>query len=218
MCGRYAQTQTEAVLLPRFDLEGVDAAPRPTWNAAPTQRLPVVIATGGMRRLVHARWGFAPPWAGRRPIINAQSESAGHKATFREALRRGRCVVPACSFYEWRGAGRGREPRRFAPRDDAGFAFAGLVDDFALDGRSSRCFTILTTPPNAVVAPVHDRMPVILDGRDAVAAWLAGTTDPVDLRPLDDDRLEEHAANPGLNRVDRDGPELWVAGDQTSLF
>ena len=192
------------------ELMGLIGAPlnlRPRCNAAPGQDIAVVRAAAGGRWLAMLRWGLIPAWAkdpaiGNR-LINARSETAAEKPSFRAAFGHRRCLIPADGFYEWQRRGRVRQPRLFGLRDGAPFAFAGLWERWTVpegaalrESRAKRepgdvveTCTILTTAANRVVAPVHGRMPVIL-ARDAYEAWLAGGEVP--LAPCPADAMTAH--------------------------
>ena len=176
MCGRYTVSNPGEILP---ELLGNDQAPEMAarYNVAPTQQAPVVVAgEDGSRRLVEMGWGLVPYWAkdpeiGHR-MINARSETAAEKPAFRDSFERRRCLVPADGFYEWQKVPGGRQPYLFRLEGGAPFAFAGLWDRWrGPRGRVLETFTILTTTPNSLVAPIHDRMPVILDA-SARAGWL----------------------------------------------
>lgn len=191
MCGRYWLVTPADVLASRFRVRGERAPLLPRWNAAPGQDLPVVRldAATGARVLEPMRWGLVPSWAVRpedagRPI-NARAETAAGKPTFKEPLRRSRALVPADGFFEWKKGDRGREPVAFRLKSRRPFAFAGIFDTWTpRSGPPLRTFAILTTRPNELVAPVHDRMPLILapEGEDL---WLdPKAQDPELLAPL----------------------------------
>jgi putative SOS response-associated peptidase YedK len=183
MCGRYTVTnpadaarELEAAIDPE--------APQSEWwkprfNVAPTQPAPVVIVKAGARVLELMRWGLVPHWAGKpgaKPplMINARVESLTAKAIFRDALERKRCLVPADGFFEWAD----KTPLYFHPQDRRVVAFAGLWARVKTEAGELHSFTIITGKPNALVAPIHDRMPVVLE-RAAWAAWL----DPANADP-----------------------------------
>jgi putative SOS response-associated peptidase YedK len=122
------------------------------------------------------RWGLIPSWAkessGAATMINARSESAGAKPAFREALKSRRCLIPADGFYEWQRVGKTKQPYCFEVGNAQMFAFAGIWDRWKdPSGNWVKTCSILTTAPNAVTSPVHDRMPVILDP-DCYDLWL----------------------------------------------
>jgi len=187
MCGRFNLTASGEEIAEAFDLgEAPELAPR--YNIAPTQPVAVVRleAGTGRRRLGALRWGLVPEGAPEtdRGHINARAETAWQKPSFREAFARRRCLIPATGFYEWqRTTASKRRPWLFALGSGRPFAFAGLWELPARDGASPTC-TILTTEPNDVTRPVHDRMPVILSP-DGYARWLDPKPgDAVALRPL----------------------------------
>jgi putative SOS response-associated peptidase YedK len=167
----------------------VESAPElvPRYNISPTSALPVVVKrAGGQREVRFMRWGLVPSWAqdpsiGQR-MINARSETAEEKPSFRTALRRRRCLIPADGFFEWRQEGAVKQPYFVEMVDGRPFGFGGLWESWeGAEGAFESC-TILTTPANATVAPLHDRMPVIVPPH-AYGLWL----DPelVDVRAIE---------------------------------
>lgn len=167
MCGRYILTLTGQALADAFELDDAPAH-TPRYNVAPTQTVPVIRATEeGRRACVLQRWGLVPFWAddpaiGNR-LINARAETAAGKPAFRAAFRHRRCLVPADGFFEWHKEGGGKQPYLVRFSDGRPFAFAGLWERWSSSGETPlETFTILTTSPNQLVQPLHDRMPVIL--------------------------------------------------------
>ncbi|MFH1809497.1 MAG: SOS response-associated peptidase [Pseudomonadota bacterium] len=195
MCGRFILTESPDVLA---DLVGLDASWadgvggfKPNYNVAPTHQ---VIAfrqrpEGTGREAVRLRWGLIPFWSKDEKIayklINARSETAPDKPSFRAAFKRRRCLVPADGFYEWKKSGKAKQPFCIRLRDDRPFAIAGLWEHWqGPDGQVVESCTLLTTEPNAMMAKIHDRMPVILDPAD-FDLWLDPGVDKADpLRPL----------------------------------
>jgi putative SOS response-associated peptidase YedK len=187
------------------------------YNIAPTQPVMVVRrAEGGPgREMTACRWGLVPSWA-KDPSIegrafNARSEGVAEKPMFRGPLRSKRCLVPADGFYEWAKAGPRKQPHYIRRKDGSPFAFAGLWDAWASpDGTVLETCTILTTSPNAAVAPIHDRMPVILDRAD-YDRWLTREALVKELlallRPCPAEVLTSHPVGPHVNRASNDGPE-----------
>jgi putative SOS response-associated peptidase YedK len=171
MCGRFTITDPRQLAL-RFDLAELAELPA-RFNVAPTQPVPMVVMGG---RIAMARWGLVPSWAkdpsvGSR-MINARAESLETKPAFRDALGARRCLVLGDGFFEWKKEGPLRRPFYLHLASDAPFAFAGLWDEWrGPDGLLVVSCTIVTTGPNALVAPIHDRMPAILLP-DAEARWL----------------------------------------------
>jgi len=218
MCGRYRLTAKERYIAEHFDLDDeVSAAPR--YNIAPTQSAATIRQDPKQpsRVLSLMRWGLIPSWAKDASIgarmINAVAESAPEKPAFREALSRRRCLVPADGFFEWQKlGGKEKQPFNFGMADDSLFAFAGLWDRWRDPaGQHINSFTILTTSANALVAGIHDRMPVILRPED-YELWLdPGLTDPRGvaglLKPFDARVMKKYPVSTRVNRAENDDPE-----------
>ena len=177
MCGRFTLFEADKILSKKF---GVSSIPplSPRYNIAPSQPVAAVRATtdGSGREIALLRWGLIPSWSkdpaiGTR-LINARAETAAEKPSFRNAFRQHRCLIPANGFYEWQRQERGKQPYFIRMRDKRLFAFAGLWDRWESpnEGVIETC-TILTTAANTVLAPIHDRMPVILPQTD-YTQWL----------------------------------------------
>ncbi len=222
MCGRYWITSPADVLISRFRVRGEATPLHPRWNAAPGQELPVIrLAAAGERRLEPMWWGLVPEWAADpadagRPI-NARAETAAKKPSFREAFRRRRALVPADGFYEWRRYGPTAAPFAFRAVSKEPFAIAGLWEEWRpREGPPLRTFALLTTEASPDVAPVHDRMPVILEP-GAEDLWLDhGLEDAARLaevlRPLPAGALESFAVSPRLNSPGNDDPSVQERG------
>jgi putative SOS response-associated peptidase YedK len=172
MCGRYQLVRPE--LLAR--VYGVEQGQLdalgfvPNANVRPTQRVPVLL---GEHDLALVKWGFVAPWAkdAKSALINARAEGLADKPTFRRAFRSQRCLIPASGFYEWQAApngGKRKTPYLFTVKNAELFTFAGLWEVWTdrASGEELRTCAIITTTPNTLVAPVHDRMPVILRRED----------------------------------------------------
>ncbi len=189
MCGRYAIVLVgDGTLQRRFSLEESLDDPTPRFNVAPTQTLPVIVRNSP-NRMEMMRWGLVPSWAkdmsiGSR-LINARAETVAEKPAFRRPLRSQRCLVPATGFFEWKRDGDGKTPHFIHLPDEPLFVFAGLYDLWRdPDGQVVQTYTILTTEPNTVMAPIHNRMPVILRREDE-DEWLdPENTEPEQLLPL----------------------------------
>jgi putative SOS response-associated peptidase YedK len=172
MCGRFTLFEPDKVLAKEFGVSGIPSL-SPRYNIAPSQPVAAVRATptASGREIAFLRWGLIPSWSkdpaiGNR-LINARAETASEKPSFRNAFKRHRCLIPANGFYEWQRLERGKQPYFIRMRDERLFAFAGLWDRWESPGKGviETC-TILTTAANAVLAPIHDRMPVILPQAD----------------------------------------------------
>ena len=182
MCGRYAIATSR---LPRIENALGVALPEvtPRYNVAPTQTVPIVRATAERRyELVEARWGLIPAWS-KEPrtayaTFNARVETVATKPAFRAAYRARRCLVPASGFYEWcEQAGR-KQPWYFSAADGQELAFAGLWEEWrGPESPPVLSCTIIVGAANDLVAPIHDRMAVIL-GPDDYATWLDPAQDP----------------------------------------
>ena len=188
MCGRFILTDL-SVILERFDVDESALAPLPAGDFLPGQAVPAVICAGGKRRLGTLRWGLVPAWA-KDPAVggrmfNARAETLSEKPSFQEAFRKRRCLIPAEGFYDWRGEKGKKQAVLFRLRSGEPFALAGLYDTWRSPvGEKLHTCTIVTTEPNELIAPVHNRMPVILT-RESEALWLdPAIREPAALMPL----------------------------------
>ncbi len=182
MCGRYSLTSPEDAMRQLFDLpSGITGAlsgawATPRYNIAPSQSAPVVrhAKNGGGPELTAMTWGLIPSWSREQTggQINARSETAAEKPSFRDAYRHRRCLIPADGFYEWQKIDGGKQPYWISRADSAPFVFAGLWENWT-DGASqaSPRYAILTTAASEALRPIHHRMPVILK-KQGFAAWL----------------------------------------------
>ena len=178
MYGRYKVTPGEfSDLKARFNLEEIPLF-KPRYNIAPTQPAPVIANLDGANRVGLFQWGLVPSWAkdisiGNR-MINARAETLAEKSTFKRLLNNRRCLVLTDGFYEWREEGKGKVPMLFKLKSGEPFVFSGLWDTWKKpDGQTLRTYTIVTTEPNEMLAPVHNRMPVMLSDQDALE-WVSG--------------------------------------------
>lgn len=208
-----------------------DDAMGPSYNVAPRADVLAVREREGARRMGRMRWGLVPSFAedpslGDR-MINARAESVVEKPAFRRAFERRRCIVPADGFFEWQTlAGGKKHPMYIRARSGAPLALAGLWETWrdADDPGADWLLTcsIITTAANAVVAPVHDRMPVVL-ATDDWDEWLADMEGEVHelerlLRPAPDDLLELWPVSPRVNSARNDDPSLLEREDPLTLF
>jgi putative SOS response-associated peptidase YedK len=186
MCGRYTLSTPAGRLAEEFQLDSTVEIP-PSYNVAPTQQVAAVLEDEGGRRLEMLRWGLVPSWADDPEIgvrmINARSETAPEKPSFRRAFRGRRCLIPADGFYEWKREDGGKQPYYFRMQDGRPFAFAGLWESWEKGDGDLRTCAILTTRASSVLQGIHDRMPVILP-RDAYNAWLDPDADREELGEL----------------------------------
>jgi len=234
MCGRYTSTSSPARLAEAFHVDEVTAEQLPIrFNVAPTQPVYAVAESrreNGRRLLGTFRWGLVPSWA-KDPrvgakMINARSEGLAGRTAYKKAFARRRCIVPADAFYEWQvlsgvadgpGQSRGRkQPYVFRRRDGEPLAFAGIWEMWRSrtqpDSEPLRTCAIITTRANAVVEPIHSRMPAIL-AAGAWDAWLDRGNDDLEmlqalLVPAPSQDLEAWAVSARVNKSENEGPEL----------
>jgi len=216
MCGRFSQHHSADEIAERFDVPEVAFAISPRYNVAPSQTVAAVVAQPG-RQLVGFKWGLVPSWAKDPSVgnhmINAKAETLSEKPSFRQALTRRRCLIPADGFYEWKKKGKGpSQPLYIRRRDQGLFAFAGLWEEWhPSEGEVLRTCTIITVEPNELIAPIHHRMAAILKPEHE-AAWLDPATTYAPallelLRPYPDGDLEAYAVSRSVNTPSFEGPD-----------
>ena len=215
MCGRFTLNSNLDALQLRFGFEARDLEYRPRYNIAPTQPVLAVVNDGG-RRAEFMRWGLIPFWAkdpkiGSR-MINAVGETAAAKPAFRAAFKKRRCLVLADGFFEWRKEGKAKVPTYIFLKSGEPFAMAGLWETWKNpEGELLRSCTIVTTQPNEFIAPIHNRMPVILS-QETEALWLdpmteeASTLNPL-LIPSPSEDLDSYVVSNLVNSPKNSGPE-----------
>jgi putative SOS response-associated peptidase YedK len=210
VCGRFSLTASGEELAEAFGLdEPPDLAPR--YNIAPSQPVLVVRRQAGRRVAASLRWGFSPAGSEQPELlINARSETAATRPAFRDAFRLRRCLIPADGFYEWKRGREGPRPFHIRRTDRRLLAFAGLWNPAPTGAEHGAC-VILTTGANALVAQVHDRMPVIVPS-GSYEAWLSGPAAGEGaiaalLRPFPDADLEAVAVSPVVNSAASEGPQ-----------
>jgi putative SOS response-associated peptidase YedK len=228
MCGRFTQHHDADAIINRFGIQDRLFDIEPRFNIAPTQAVPVIVTEAATKERIldGFQWGLVPFWAKDPSIgnkmINARAETVAEKPAFRAALTRCRCLLPADGFYEWDKAGGTRQPLHFRRRDGALFGFAGLWEEWqSPDGSPLRTCTIITTEANGVVAPYHDRMPVMLSDDEEIALWLdesvraAKEVLPL-LMPYPDAEMEVYAVSRRVNSPAVDAPELLEPASGTN--
>jgi putative SOS response-associated peptidase YedK len=183
MCGRFVLKTPAAALTRIFGVdEGIDYPLR--FNIPPGTDIPVIRHSPEGRRVLHLlRWGLVPHWAKDAGIgaklNNARAEGVLEKPSFRDAFRRRRCLIPADGFYEWKREGKLKQPYYISLKSGQPLAMGGLWESWRTpDGDILRTCAVITTGPNAVMAPIHDRMPVII-GTDDWQAWLSAPAEAV---------------------------------------
>jgi putative SOS response-associated peptidase YedK len=214
MCGRYTLKTPVEELAEEFGFEASSVELPPNYNVAPTQEVAAILEEDGKRRLELLRWGLIPSWADDPSIgsrmINARSETAPEKPSFRRAFRERRCLIPADGFYEWQRTNGAKQPYYIRMKEGRPFAFAGLWESWKDDGGPEiRSCTILTTKPNALAAEIHDRMPVILPA-GSYDAWLDPETGRDELygllAPYPEDEMEAYPVSRFVNSPQNNDP------------
>ncbi len=229
MCGRFARKSTQTILEEWFDINLEDMPWfAPSYNIAPQSTQPVVRmgCDSGQREMALLRWGLVPYWAKDAKIgystINARAEEVALKPAYREALKQRRCLVPADAFYEWKRLDeKTKHAFAFALASGEPYAFAGLWESWRPKDPAGtpplETFTILTTDPNELMEPVHNRMPVILSPKD-YDRWLDPgdpARPPVDLfRPYPAERMKAWPVSDRVGNVRNDDPELLAPSNQ----
>ena len=217
MCGRFVIELSPDLVALVFGLAEIPELP-PRYNVAPTQSVPVIReASDGKRRLSLLRWGLVPPWSKEvgEGLINARSETVNEKPSFRQAFRQRRCIVVASAFYEWKTFDGKNVPYYIHMADGAPMPFAGLWEAWrSPEGQMTETCTILTTNANTTVAPIHNRMPVILHS-DEFRLWLDREVHDAEklaalFAPYPADRLEAYKVSAWVNSPAHDGPECIV--------
>lgn len=220
MCGRYALYGPQSRYKDTFSTENdPDFAAR--YNIAPSQVVPVVRADdGGSRVFTLAKWGLIPSWAkdadNLPKPINAKAETAAIKPMFRHAFRKSRVLVPATAFYEWKLIGGKKQPFLIQMKDGEPFGMGGLLEHWTSPTGEVATFTILTTAPNALMAEIHDRMPVIVSQAN-YADWLdPAVSDVTQLQsiagPYPEQLMSAYPVSTAVNSPANEGATLVAPG------
>jgi len=187
VCGRYTLATDPDTLATEFSITGDPNLTQlePSYNIAPSQPIPVVIQLPKQGRvLMFMRWGLVPSWAKevntKFSMINARAETLADKPAYKQPFRHRRCIIPADGFYEWKANREGKVPYYIRMEHGTPFGMAGLWE---MRGDLYSC-TIITTEPNSLMKPIHDRMPAILK-QDDYEKWLSPkSTQPGDVQSL----------------------------------
>ncbi len=219
MCGRFVQSQAAEKYAEFLGVDEIKVDPLPpSYNVAPTDQVYAVAEHDGRRLLGSFRWGLLPFWAKDKKLaarnINARAETVASKPTFKESLAKRRCLIPVDGFYEWQRRDKGKLPHYVYRRDGSPLALAGLWSTWKDPdtGERLRTCTIITGEPNDLVAPIHDRMPVVLP-EAAWAAWLdrdnddpAAAAELLGVYPAT--QMALHPVSTLVNKVANNVPEL----------
>jgi putative SOS response-associated peptidase YedK len=214
MCGRFTSLLSPELLAVIYEIFGpLESTPR--YNIAPSQLVSIVRRNAaGQRELATVKWGLIPSWA-KDPsvghsLINARGETVAEKPSFRAAFKQRRCIIPASGFYEWVAAGGAKQPWYIKGYEDRPLSLAGLWEHWpSPDGSVIETCSIITTTANELMAPIHDRMPVILSP-ESIASWLELSTKPDELkgllRPCAPDILTTYTVSNLVNNPRFDSP------------
>ena len=219
MCGRFVRKRDASSYAKAFRVARVSEDLQPGFNIAPTHNVAVIVNSGA-RELVAMRWGLVPARSadltvGSR-LINARAETLTSRSAFRDAFKKRRCLVVADGFYEWRKQGGHKTPLYFHLKSDRPFGFAGLYEVWnSPAGEPISTCTIITTEPNELVQPIHNRMPVIL-AEAAEDFWLDAAVEDhrrlLDLlEPYPADEMDAYVVSSLVNSVKNDSPECIEA-------
>jgi putative SOS response-associated peptidase YedK len=216
MCGRYTLHHKPKEIEERFDVDPDQELLSPRYNIAPSQIIPVVRHRES-REMAGLKWGLIPFWAKDPKIgynmINAKAETLAEKPSFKQALAKRRCLIPADGFYEWQKRGKGPSQPIYVRRRDSGlFAFAGLWETWkSPEGETIESCTIVTVEPNELISKFHHRMAAILS-RDDESAWIDPESKVADLlgllRPYPSDELEAFPVSRAVNSPKSKEPSL----------
>jgi putative SOS response-associated peptidase YedK len=207
MCGRYTLIKLADLvkLIPWLQVPAEILQQQARYNVAPSQVMPIITSTD----VRPAQWGFVPSWTKETPKtrpINARAETIATSGMFRQAYRQRRCLVPADGFYEWRGAKPPKQPFYIRMKHRSPFAFAGLWERWRPpEGEPVETFTILTTSPNELLTPIHNRMPVIISP-EKYHQWLEGDNPDELLQPYPAGQMDAVAVSTRVNSPKFDDP------------
>ena len=216
MCGRYTLVSNPEAIRALFRYAGQPNFP-PRYNIAPTQPIAVVRLFEGRREFALLLWGLIPGWV-KDPrafslLFNARGESVLQKPAFQSAMRYRRCLIPFDGFYEWKRAGTRKQPHYVRARNGGPMAFAGLWESWmGPNGEEMETAAIVTTAANLQLAPLHNRMPVILSA-EAFDPWLDHRAVDAQaaaamIAPAREDLLEVHPVSDAVNRATDDNPQM----------
>ena len=222
MCGRYYLDTLPETLMEYFSVSETPALTK-DFNITPSRSLPIIRQGESSRELIEARWGLVPFWAKDAKIgyrmINARSETVAQKPAFRSAWKNRRCLIPASGFYEWQRRDKSnKQPYVITGKDRPLLVFGGLWETWRKAAETIVSFSILTTKPNAVMTPIHDRMPVIIEPKN-FARWLEDEPNSLDdcLVPCDNAVLNVYPVGAAVNSPANNGPELLRPMDDTPI-
>jgi putative SOS response-associated peptidase YedK len=215
MIDRFTITASATKIAERFSVEVPDFY-KPKYNAAPTQLISVITSQAS-QGLSNFYWGTSPEWSKNKTlsekIINVRAELILEKPAIKRSMMRTRCIIPADGFYAWKKAGKkSLIPYRFVSKHEDIFSFAGIWEEFEdTDGNELQTFSIITVPANEIVAPIYDRMPVILTP-ETESLWLNKESKEENLlgvlQAFPSNQLNLYSISPRISNIDIDVPSL----------
>jgi len=217
MCGRFTLTYTVQEVQKEFDVDKVIDEFKPSYNIAPSQPIPVVVA--GSRVLDVYRWGLILPWMikMRKKLMlnNTRIENIKEKATYIHSFTKQRCLIPASGFYEWKKTKDGKIPQYITLKNQKMFAFAGIYSVIEDKGKEIKSCSIITTPPNSFMKKIHNRMPHILH-KEQYSDWINPELQDKDkilelLKPIKSEKMKAYAVDPLVNSPKNNSPECIEA-------
>lgn len=216
MCGRYWLKSEKKVIVNEFNIYEVMTEVKSDYNITPGRNV-LCVTRNGNNKLVLMRWGLIPSWAKDEQIgyrtINARAESVAQKPSFLRPFQNQRCLVIADGFYEWQKTGSKKTPFAIRLKDNKPFGFAGLYDKWqSPEGDIITSCTIITTEPNELLAPIHNRMPVILP-KDTYDIWLDKNQKDINkliswLTPYNTNDMQVYEISPLVNSPKNNDPTL----------
>lgn len=214
MCGRFQLSVKGKQISERFNVEVFDEMYSPSYNCAPSQKLPV-ITNNDPEKLNYFKWGLVPFWSSDPKIgfklINARAENILEKPSFKTAFSQRRCLIPANGFFEWKKQGKQKIPYRIFLKTEEIFAIAGIWEAWKdAEGTVLNSFSIITTSPNKLMQDIHSRMPVILNQHDE-QAWLFEKDETYLknlLQPFDASKMDAYQVSSKLNSPANNSSEI----------
>lgn len=216
MCGRFTQKNKKEMVEKEFAVNiGNDQLFKTSYNIAPTQIIGAIRVIEGIREYADLKWGLIPSWSKddsfASKLINARAETLSEKASFRDAYKKRRCLIPASGFYEWEKTADGKQPHYFYLKDKDIFGFGGLWEEWTdkETGEQIETCTIITTNANELLNTIHDRMPVIIKPEN-YEQWLNADKTEVHelLKPFDAKRMDSHTVSKTVNSPSNNSTDL----------
>lgn len=230
MCGRFSLLEKLGILVNKYAIkEALDFHWQPSYNIAPGHNVPVILRDGLQTKLVLAKWGFSAKWhgseGGEKLLINARAEGIETKPTFKKAIANQRCLVPFSNFFEWQKSDAKSAPYYIGLKDSKLGAFAGIWEENKSSGLEKIGneqkkgnfqapkinFSIITTEPNSLMKPIHNRMPVILEEKEELK-WIDPDLELLGalqmLKPYDAAEMKAYEISPEVNSPRNNSPSI----------